>query len=161
MIIGNLLFVLPEISGKYCARITNICAVDSFRGDKQNDGAGAGPISHGGEVTFHEFGLAGETTSTKRAFQVIWELSLTCDKVMKVVSEELRTALPSMSIENREELDLTLRLLIAVRLNAWFLQIEHDTDPVLIVVANQSIVSVGSVGNHVWVKRTLRYLCFL
>lgn len=40
---------------------------------------------------------------------------------MKIVSKELGTALSAVAIENREELDLELRLLVTIWLQARFL----------------------------------------
>ena len=68
---------------------------------------------------------------------------------MKIVSKELSTSLTAMPIEYGEELDLELWLLVAVGLDAWFLQIKYNTYTVFIVVPYQPIVSVGSIGDHV------------
>jgi len=45
---------------------------------------------------------------------------------VEVVAEELCAAVSAVTIEDREELNLKLRLLVAVRLDARFLEIEHD-----------------------------------
>ena len=66
-----------------------------------------------------------------------------------------------MTIEDSEELNLKFWLLITVRLDSGLLQVEHYADSVLIVVSDQAIMSVGSVGNHVGDERALRYLGFL
>ena len=55
---------------------------------------------------------------------------------MKVVSEELCAALATMSIENREELYLKLRLFRAIWLDSWLLEVEHYRDPVLVVISD-------------------------
>ena len=60
-----------------------------------------------------------------------------------------------MSIEYCEELDLEFGLFRAVRLDARLFKVKHDRDSVLVIVANQSIVSVSSIRNHVWHQRLL------
>ena len=80
---------------------------------------------------------------------------------MKVVSEELRAALASMSIENRKELYLKLWLFRAIWLNSWLLEVKHYRNPVLIVISDQAIVSVRTISNHIRVQCLLRDLSFL
>ena len=63
-----------------------------------------------------------------------------------------------MPVEDGEELDLKLGLLAAVRLNAGLLEVEHDRDAVLVVVADEAVVRVGTVGDHVRRQRLLRDL---
>ena len=60
-----------------------------------------------------------------------------------------------MPVEDGEELDLKLGLLAAVRLNAGLLEVEHDRDAVLVVVADEAVVRVGPVGDHVRRQRLL------
>ena len=78
-----------------------------------------------------------------------------------MVSEELRAALATMSIENCKELYLKLRLFRAIWLDSWLLEVEHYRNPVLIVISDQAIVSVCTVGNHIRVQGLLRDLSFL
>ena len=80
---------------------------------------------------------------------------------MKVVSEELGAALATVSIKNRKELYLILRLFRAIGLDSWFLKVKHDRNPVLIVISNKAIVCIRSVRNHVWIQCLLRDLSFL
>ena len=80
---------------------------------------------------------------------------------MQVVSKILGTARSAMSIKNCEELNLELRLLCTVWLHSWFFEIQHDRYPILIVVSYQAIVSVSTIGYHVWQQWFLRYLSFL
>lgn len=68
---------------------------------------------------------------------------------MKVVAEELSAALATMTVKNGEELNLKLGLLVAVWFNAWLFKIKHDRYPVLVVITDETIVSICSVGNHV------------
>ena len=79
---------------------------------------------------------------------------------MQVVTEELSTALASMAIEDSKELDLELGLLRAIRLDAWFLQIKDNRDTVLVVVADKSVVSVSTVGDHIRQQSFLRNFSF-
>ena len=60
-----------------------------------------------------------------------------------------------MTIENSEKLYLVLWLLLAVRLNSRFLEIQDNTDSILIVISYKTIMSVGTICDHVWKKRTL------
>ena len=78
---------------------------------------------------------------------------------MKIVSEEFGTALATVPIENGEELYLELWLLVTVWLQSRFLQIENDRDPIFVVVPYQAIVSVCTVGYHVWEQAFLRNFC--
>ena len=80
---------------------------------------------------------------------------------MKVVSEELRAALATMSIENREELYLKLRLFRGIWLDSRLLKVKHYGNPVLIVISDEAIMGVRTVRNHVWIERLLRYFSFL
>ena len=66
-----------------------------------------------------------------------------------------------MPVEDGEELDLKLGLLTAVRLNARFLEVEHDRDAVLVVVADEAVVRVRTVGYHIGRQGLLRYLGLL
>ena len=75
---------------------------------------------------------------------------------MQVVSQELGAALPTVTVEYREELDLKLWLLVAVGLDARLLQIKDDRDPIFVVVAHEAVVSVCSVRDHVRDERPLR-----
>ena len=54
-----------------------------------------------------------------------------------------------MTVKNGEELNLKLGLLVAVWFNAWLFKIKHDRYPVLVVITDETIVSICSVGNHV------------
>ena len=80
---------------------------------------------------------------------------------MKVVSEELCAALATMSIENRKELYLKLRLFRAIWLDSRLLEVKHYRNPVLVVISNQAIVSVRTVGDHIRIQCLLRDLSFL
>ena len=60
-----------------------------------------------------------------------------------------------MAVEDGEELNLMLWLLLAVRLNTRLLEVKNDADPVLIVVANETIMSIRSISNHVRDQRPL------
>lgn len=56
-----------------------------------------------------------------------------------------------MSVEDRKERDLSVGVLRAHGCNLllgepWFLQVQHDADPVLVVVARNAVVRVRSVG---------------
>ena len=66
-----------------------------------------------------------------------------------------------MTIEYSEKLDLELGLLIAIWLDTWLFKIKHDADPILVVVPNQSIVSVGTICYHIRIEYLLRDLSFL
>ena len=80
---------------------------------------------------------------------------------MKVVSEELSAPLATMTIENSKELYLELGLFRAIGLYSWLLKVEHNRNPVLVVIPDEAIVCVCTVSNHIWVERLLRYLSFL
>ncbi len=80
---------------------------------------------------------------------------------MKIVTQELSAALTSMAIENSEELNLKFGLFGAIRLYARLFQIQDNRDPIFIVIPNQAIVGVGSIGDHVWNKFFLRDFCSL
>jgi hypothetical protein len=80
---------------------------------------------------------------------------------VQVITEELSTALATVAIENSEELDLELWLLIAVRLDARLFQVKHDRNTVFIVIPHEAVMSVGSVGDHIWHERPLGHFCFL
>ena len=60
-----------------------------------------------------------------------------------------------MAVEDGEELNLMLWLLFAVRLNTRLLEVKNDADPVLIVVTNETIMSIRSISNHVRDQRPL------
>ena len=60
-----------------------------------------------------------------------------------------------MAVEDGEELNLMLWLLFAVRLNTRLLEVKNDADPVLIVVTNETIMSIRSISNHVGNQRPL------
>ena len=70
---------------------------------------------------------------------------------MQMVSKELGAPLPTMTIENGEELYLELRLLRTVRLDSGLLKVEHNRYPVLVVISDEAIVGISSVSNHVWI----------
>ena len=57
-----------------------------------------------------------------------------------------------MAIENSKELNLEFGLFRTIGLYARLFQIQDDRDPILIVIPNQAIVGVGSIGDHVWNK---------
>ena len=62
---------------------------------------------------------------------------------MQVISEEIRTRMPSMPIENSEKLAFgpcSFALLLR-----RFLNIEDNGDTILIVVPNHALIGVGSV----------------
>ena len=80
---------------------------------------------------------------------------------MKVVSEEFCAALATVTVENCKELYLKLRLFRAIWLDSWLLEVEHYRDPVLVVISDQTIVSVRTVCDHIRVKCLLRDLSFL
>jgi len=67
----------------------------------------------------------------------------------------------TMPIEDCEELDLKLGLLGAVRLNARLLQIQNNTNAVLIVVTHQTVMCIGAVSNHIRHEWPLRHFGFL
>ena len=68
---------------------------------------------------------------------------------MKIIAQKLSAALSTMAVKNSKELYLVLRLLRTVRLQTRLFQIKYYRDPVLIVVSDEAIMSVGAVGYHV------------
>ena len=68
---------------------------------------------------------------------------------MKVISQKLGTALATMTVKNSKELYLVLRLLRAVWLKSRLFQIQHYRDSILVVVPDEAIVSVRTVGYHI------------
>ena len=57
--------------------------------------------------------------------------------------------MPAVTIEDCEELNGKFRLLGATRLETWFLKIQHNRDSILIIVPDQAIVSICTIGDHV------------
>ena len=90
-----------------------------MRGHEQNDCTGTRPVSDSGEVALHELYLSRSATLSECTLQIIWELRLARNKIMQVVPQELCASLATVPIEYCEELNLILRLLVAVRLDAW------------------------------------------
>ena len=65
-----------------------------------------------------------------------------------------------MSIENCKELDLELWLLTAVWLNTWLFKVQNYANSILIVVSNQAVMCIGTIGYHVRSQGLLRHFCF-
>ena len=80
---------------------------------------------------------------------------------MKVITEEFCAALSTMAIEDCEELNFVRRLFCTRWLNTRLLQIKHYRNSVLIVISNQSIMCICSVGHHIRCLCFLRYFCLL
>ena len=80
---------------------------------------------------------------------------------MKIITEELSTTLPSMTIEDCEELNLEGGLLRTCWLNTRLFQIKHYRNTVLIVVSYQSIVCIRSIRDHIRSLGLLRHFCLL
>ena len=78
---------------------------------------------------------------------------------MKIVSQKFGATLSSMSIEDSKELYLKLWLLCAIWLDARLFKVQNNRDSVFIVVSNQAIVCVSTIGYHIWKQFFLRNLC--
>ena len=69
---------------------------------------------------------------------------------MQLITQKLSTALPTMPVENGEELNLFLRLFRIIRLHARFFKVKDDRDAIFVIVAEYAIVSIGSIRDEIW-----------
>lgn len=69
---------------------------------------------------------------------------------MQLITQKLSTALPTVPVENGEELNLFLRLFRIIRLHPRFFKVKDDRDAIFVIVAEYAIVSVGSIGDEIW-----------
>ena len=80
---------------------------------------------------------------------------------MQVVAEEFSAALTTVAVEDCEELYLFLGLFRVVWLETWLLQVKDNRDAIFVVVAENSIVGVGTVSNKVGGLDLLSDFCLL
>ena len=96
----------------------------------------------------NETALALLKPSNDRFLRELWEVVILDHEVVQVVSQVVGARSSPMPIEHAKEADLR-PLYIQVLLALWFKNIEDNGDAVLIVIAYNSLVGVGSVGfNH-------------
>ena len=74
---------------------------------------------------------------------------------MKVVPKKFGATLTAVAIKNGKELDLFLRLFGIIGLEPRLLEIEHDRNPIFIVVPENAIMRICPVGHEI---RRLRLL---
>lgn len=75
-----------------------------------------------------------------------WVLRKLCvldNELVQVVAEEVRTGISSVAIENTKE--AALRPILDILLRRWLHDVEHNADPVLVVVPYDALIRVGRV----------------
>ena len=160
MVVCYLTLILAKIARKNRPGVSNICTIDFVRSHKKHNGARARSISYCDHVSFHKLILTSPAAHPQRVLKIIWKLRLARNVIMQIVSKKLSTSLATMTVENRKELYLKLRLFFTVRLESRFFKVENNAYAIFIIVSDQAVMSIGAVCNHVWNKRTLRYFRF-
>lgn len=77
-------------------------------------------------------------------FGELRELFILHDKVVKVITQVVSARSTAVAVENTKETDLrpfNLQILLAL----WLKNVENDGHSILVVVANNSLVSISSV----------------
>lgn len=78
---------------------------------------------------------------------VIWKCCILNDELMQVVSQKIRTSITSMTIKYSEK--AALRPIYYILLGWWLHDIEDNTDPILIIVSDNSLIGVCSIAHYV------------
>lgn len=78
---------------------------------------------------------------------ILWENSILDDKLVEVVSQEVRACVSTMSVENSEE--AAFWPIGDVFLGRWLHYVEDDADSILVIVPDDSLVRVGSIPHDV------------
>jgi hypothetical protein len=74
--------------------------------------------------------------------RIVWELRVPYDELVKIVSEEISTGVPAMSIEHTEECAFRPRLaLLGGRLH----DVQDDRDSIFVVISDDALIGVGRV----------------
>jgi len=82
---SDLMRFLPHIIRIYSSWISNVSYVDCLRCYKHYHSTGTWPISHSDQVSFHELYFSHFASICQSCLQVIWELALRRNHVMKII----------------------------------------------------------------------------
>lgn len=89
---------------------------------------------------------------------ILWELLVFDDELMKVISQEISTGIPAMSIKHAEE--WTFWPVLSILLGWWLHDVQDNWDSVFVVVSNYTLIRVCSVAYNRSILSN-RALCWL
>ena len=94
-----------------------------------------------------EIALSFLVTVYNGLLRVIWKCCILNDELMQIVSQKVRTSISSMAIKYSEE--AAFGPISNILLCWWLHNIEDNTDPILIIVSDNSLIGIGSIAHDV------------
>ena len=150
MIIANTFRLSSKLGWNNSSRVSNISNIYCAFSYEQDNRTWTWPILHWLDISFHKFVFRHSTPLTHCPNNIQRELRLTRNYIMQLITQKLSTALPTVPVENGEELNLFLRLFRIIWLHPRFFKVKDDRDAIFVIVAEYAIVSIGSIGDEIW-----------